>query len=117
MADFLAETIAALEYAGKYPSDVRWVGSRDGKLALSWQAFELIAKGVEYDSGFGSQKIASDLVVVGADWWLDRHEYDGAECWQFHVKPLKGELARPFHKVKVNGGGWESLREINRSED
>jgi hypothetical protein len=115
----LEETLSFLEHCNKKPDDVRWVGSRDGKLVVDWASFELIAKDITYDSGFGAQKIASDLIVVGNDWWMSRSEYDGSEGWSFHQKPLPMELARPFNLVKVPESrvGWMTLNEINNPSE
>ena len=29
----------------------------------------------DYDSGLGGQEIAKGFLIVGEDWWLERHEY------------------------------------------
>jgi hypothetical protein len=31
------------------------------------------------------------LEIVGDDWWLERHEYDGAEWWEYKTKPSMPE--------------------------
>ena len=49
MTNFLKETRDVLKAWGKAPSEVEWVGSSDGKYAISWQEFKAIAN-VEYDS-------------------------------------------------------------------
>lgn len=46
---------------------------------------------IDYDCGYGSIQIHSDLIVVGIDWWLERWEYDGSEGWQFNTLPLLQE--------------------------
>ena len=69
MTNLLKETLEVLEKYGKSPKDVRWVGSRDGRYAITWEEFEKIAD-IEYDNSFGAQEVAMDLVVVGDDWWL-----------------------------------------------
>lgn len=107
--NLLAETIDALLEYDKAASDVRWVGSNDGSMVITWEEFVAIAD-VEYDSGYGSPEIAQDLVVVGDDWWLERHEYDGSEWWGFKRLPVASVLANKFDKVA--GGTWSSLKEI-----
>lgn len=94
----LNETVSALTSNGKNGSDVEWVGSKSGNLQITWEQFENMAK-FEYDNGFGSQEVASDLVIVGSDWWLARGEYDGAESWDFHKKPIKKDTAASFDRV------------------
>lgn len=43
----------------------------------------------DYDDGYGSEYIPTDLVIVGKDWWLERHTYDGSEWWEFKRLPVK----------------------------
>ena len=31
-------------------------------------------------------EVAEDLVVVGDNWWIERHEYDGNEWWEYKEK-------------------------------
>lgn len=67
MSNFLQETISAMNSNDLTEADVKWVGSSDGKYAITWQAFIAIAN-IDYDSGYGGQEIASDIVIVGDDW-------------------------------------------------
>ena len=112
--NFLEETIEAIKCSGHTEEDVDWVGSEDGKFAISWDEFVKIAD-VEYDEGFGSANIAVDLVVVfvdGTSMW--RGEYDGSEWWEYSVPRKKAPDARPF-KVVV-GSLWPVLRRLNSDE-
>ena len=112
MANLLNETVAALRDAGKLPKDVLWVGTKD--VHTTWDNFKKVAD-VQYDDGFGSPKVAQDLIVVGEYWWLERHEYDGSEWWEFKSTPI-----RPTTMVKLNAVivgeddscGWVNLMEL-----
>lgn len=108
MQNLLTETIDALKEAGKTSTMVRWVGSRDGEYAISWKEFAKIAD-AEYYEGYGSQEIPYDLVVVGSGWWLERHEYDGSEWWEFKSTPKRQEPFLPFTKVIARH--WKTLKE------
>jgi hypothetical protein len=108
MYDFLQETVQALADRGKTPDDVQWVGSKDGEYAISWDEFAVIAEDVHYDSDYGAQEVATDIVVVGKNWWMDRGEYDGSEWWDFHVKPTK-KRGNTKSFTKVAGGMWDSI--------
>jgi hypothetical protein len=103
--NLLEETLEALKENGKSEEDVRWVGCKiycglpkwftyyfEG--VKSWEEFKKEAKDVWYDRGYGAQEIADGLVVVGDDWWLERHEYDGAECWKFKTLPNKEDYLK-----------------------
>jgi len=106
--NLLKETLAALKENGKTENDVLWAGSRD--MSTSWENFKKIAD-VEYDNGFGGQEVATDLMVVGNDWWLSRGEYEGSEWWNFNTLPIKPELEK--NNLVVSGGSWDSLGELN----
>lgn len=109
--NLLKETLAALKTHGLKPEDVLWVGSTNGKLVMDWAAFEPIADRTNYDSGYGGQEIASDLVVVGGTWWLERGEYDGSEWWEFKTMPVRDPVSEPFECVY--GRWWKELAKIN----
>lgn len=109
--NLLEETLSDLKENGKSPSDVRWVGSPSG-YALSWNNFTKIAN-IEYDDGFGGQEIATDLVIVGDDWWMERKEYDGSEKWSFKFLPAKPNPAKHFASVK-NGDSWATIEDMNK---
>ncbi len=90
MQNLWRETVIKLESNDKSPEDVEWVGA-EGYGRITIEEFKRIALHIEYDDGFGGQEIASDLVVVGKDFWLERHEYDGSEWWAYKTLPKKPE--------------------------
>lgn len=83
--NLLKETREILENNGKYIFDVLWIGTKNAVWDVDIQQLF----NVEYDDGFGGQEIPSELIVVGEDWWLERHEYDGSEWWEFKKLPTK----------------------------
>ena len=87
--NLLNETVKLLANQELKPADVDWVGSRNGGCVATWAEFAAIAD-FEYNEGFGGNEIPLSLVVVGADWWLERHEYDGSEWWEFKRLPRRG---------------------------
>jgi len=110
--NLLQETMQALHEYSKDADDVLWIGSLDGKYAISFDEFFKIAD-FKYDNGYGGQEIAKDLVVVGKDWWLERYEYDGSECWVFKFKPVK-VAGKPF--TRLTHATWETLEEMQGGE-
>ena len=83
--NLLKETIEFLKENGKCESDVLWVGT---KLEyISWLLFKKYAN-CEYDNGFGGAEVNQGLIVAGKDFWLERYEYDGSECWVFKETPI-----------------------------
>lgn len=112
--NLLEETTEYLKNCDKTPSDVRWVGSYNGEYGMTWDEFAAIAN-VEYDSGYGAQEIASDLVVVGDSWWLEREEYAGSESWVFETIPVQNRHPKKFSKV--DGGMWSSIDDLSKKRN
>lgn len=98
----LEETIKTLNENGKTSEDVRFVQSL--KCSFSWGEFAALADRA-YNSGYGGNEVLLELVVVGDVWWLERHEYDGAEWWEY--KECLKQLA---YAVPDDNDVWESLR-------
>ena len=115
MANFLAETIDAVAKSGHKPDDIIFIGSKETGHQCTWEEFCKLAD-IEYDSGFGAQEIASDLIVVFADgssMW--RWEYAGSEWWVFAVPFVAPEQRKSIKALKVSGTrvGRGTLAELN----
>ena len=113
MANLLKETITVIEEYGGRIEEIQWVGSNEFGW-FTWEDFKAIAN-IEYDMGFGAAKIAEDLLIIGSEWWLERHEYDGLEWWEFKEVPSKPENYNKPKSVKTNNVGWETLSQMNKS--
>ena len=107
--NLLSETKKVLKVYDKNPSDVKWIGSLSYGY-FDWEYFSKIAN-IDYDDGFGGQEVASDLKIVGDNWWLERHEYDGSEWWEYKSLPNKPDQLK--HPKTLVGSGWLSLAEMN----
>lgn len=106
--NFLQETVTILDFYKKSPIDVEWVGNTD--FYFTWDEFAAVAN-IEYNSGFGGAEAAEDLKVVGKDFWLERHEYDGSEWWEYKehpVKPAKHIIPKAVVESQRIGGGWSN---------
>ncbi|EOL45797.1 hypothetical protein [Enterococcus caccae] len=102
--NLLEETTKKLEENGHSLSDIVWVGCPDFKMNLE-QFFILANKA--YDNGYGGEETATDLLVVGEDWWLERHEYDGAEWWEYKKIPTEPDTIELTESLFT---GWMGLR-------
>ena len=111
MINLLEETIDFLKSYSKTEDDIYWVGSKN--ICFSWKHFENIAN-FSYDSGYGAQEVANDLIIFGHDFWLERKEYDGSEWWEYKQIPVKP--VKEIEVKKVIGGMWNNLEEINEEE-
>lgn len=98
MRNLYKETNDVLERFDKTMDDVIWIGL--GEYEIEKSNFIEVAKSTIYDGGFGIQEIPNDLIVVGQDFWLERHEYDGAEWWEFKQQPIKPKLVKEIHDIE-----------------
>ena len=98
--NLLDETIENLTRNGHTIDEVEWVGTRD--ICISWSRFAELAKEINYFTGYGSNEIDMSLVVVGKNWWLERHEYDGMEWWEYKQLPKKGKNSIENEVTAIN---------------
>ena len=73
-------TLNILKRHNKLPSDIKWVGCVSFKIPI--EEFWKLA-----DAGYGGVEVAEDLIIVGESWWLERHEYDDSEWWEYKELP------------------------------
>lgn len=105
------ETLEILKENNLTEKDVLWCGSQEFGW-FTWEDFLKVAP-EDYDSGLGGQEIAKDFLIVGEDWWLERHEYDGSEWWEFKKLPKKPEKYNKPTTI-MNGDYYATLVEMNR---
>lgn len=110
--NLLKETLELMTRKGKSATDVRWVGMVDPDFLQAirptpqpvpcgtWADFVRYAD-FDYDDGYGGAEINSKLVVIGDDWWLERHEYDGSEWWEFKTLPQKPAEPTPLRDTDL----------------
>lgn len=115
MSNLLKETIDELRSHNKTLDDVIWIGSE--KYEIEKDEFIKLAD-IEYHSGYGAQKVADDLLIVGNDFWLSREEYDGSEWWKFNTMPKRPSQKRAEINSLICGRpynefiGWETLETL-----
>ncbi len=99
--------------------DISWVGCKE--FCINLEEFIKLAN-TEYDSGYGATKVATDLLIVGDNWWLSRGEYDGSEWWEFNVKPVKPTTIKNIKALTIDQSnkifktdrvGWKTIKELN----
>lgn len=106
------ETIENLTAYGKAFEDVCYIQGADFKITK--ENFKQVAKKSDYYAGWGSAKVAEDLVLVGKGWWLERSEYDGSEWWDFKEMPKQANETKEVKRLA--GGMWNTLAELNDLE-
>lgn len=112
MRNLWEETIEFLKENDKTFEDVLFIQGEDFKVTK--ENFEIVAKKTNYNAGFGAQHVATDLVLVGDGWWIERSEYDGSEWWEFKTIPT--EKAKVVPILYLDRGMWDTLKEMNEDE-
>ena len=92
MINFKTETLEILQEHGKSWDDVYFVQAESFRFSDKSKFLELID--FTYDDGYGGHEINADLVIVGNDWWIECHEYDGSEWWEYKTMPTPLELTK-----------------------
>lgn len=125
MSNLKEETLKVLHNHGKRKEDVKYVCGAEFQISL--EQFWKLAD-TEYDSSYGAPEIATDLMLIGDDFYMDRGEYDGSEWWDFNTMPDKTRLpireitalsVRQYNaicKPEYDKIGWETLSELNGEE-
>lgn len=86
MKNLLKETEKILKECNKDIDDIVWVGTYNH--FVNKEDFIKLAD-TDYDGGYGGVNVATNLLIVGNDWWLERDEYDGSEWWEYKTIPHK----------------------------
>lgn len=112
MANLLHETIYIITTHRLAVDDIIFIGSEETGHQCSWEDFFQLAN-FNYDEGYGSQHIASDLSIVFADGTrMVREEYDGSEWWRV-IRPFAPPVENfPITKLWGKFGG--TLAELCR---
>ena len=112
--NLLEETIKALGDNGYELNDIAYICSLDGRYHTDYDTFSKLAD-FDYDDGFGSAKVATDLcIVLDGGSWLERYEYDGSEGWVYKRKPTRTSLCKPILKLTDNEAYWPTVSELNQ---
>ena len=113
MSNLLEETLEVLDEHGKTMNDIVWIGTDEVEIPVD--VFKRLAD-KEYDDGYGSQKVATDLVICGSGWYMERREYDGSEWWEFKEPPHR-PTRKVIPRVIVDDQfKWEVLKRMNHPE-
>ena len=83
--NLLAETVNELSMHDKDWHDVRYILCRQSKFEINAETLQML--NFEYDGGYGLQNVEPTLKIIGYDWWMERHAYDGSEWWEFKSFP------------------------------
>jgi len=112
MSNLLEETIDVLKRRNHTTDDILAVQGTSHRISI--EKFIEIAKKTNYDPGFGSQKIASDLILLMKDGSMyTRGEYDGSEWWQYICIPKPLDHIDDDVINKLDDDYWSDLAECN----
>ena len=109
MLNLLEETIEIIKENNKSTNEIKFVRCKWDKWTngnvvyyecyMAWEDFVFQANR-RYDDGYGGTIVKDDLQIVGKDWWLERHEYDGSEWWEFKSLPTQPKEYKKFSPFK-----------------
>ena len=103
--NLLNETRDILLSNNKTFDDVIFIGDRTTHTKMTVKDF-LEHANVEYNGGYGIEEINTELILVGKDFWLERHEYDGSEWWEYKSMPNVNDFVDGavyiFYEAKMN---------------
>ena len=109
------ETDFRLVRIGKTWDDISWIGGKDFYITVP--QFIEAAKETNYDCGYGSEEVATDLIIYFNDEsWLSRDSYDGAEFWRYNVYPQKPQTHFQGNIKLADPGGYDAyygLKKLN----
>ena len=108
--NLLKETKEILKDNNKTINDIVWIGTSKHYIDI---AKFLEKANCEYDDSYGAPEVATNLKIVGDNWWLERHEYDGSEWWEYKDLPKKPNKKIELKTLFANSIGWETLEEAN----
>lgn len=117
MKNLKEETIKKFEEHGKNPEEIKWVGCEIFKIPINefWKLADKL-----YDNGYGGEEVAKNLLVVGDNWWLERHSYDGAEWWEYKELPQEPKIIVSIPTLfprKDTGYEYMFLKDFNKNDN
>ena len=105
MVNLLDDTLEIIKENRKSTDEIKFVrckwyewtssGTVCYEYYMTWDDFASQAN-KEYDDGYGDTEVKDNLQIVGENWWLERHEYDGSEWWEFKSLPTQPEEYKKF---------------------
>lgn len=110
--NLLTETLEKMNHHGLTEDDVLYVNvpleyfsDETGKFVtenhyITFEQFKSIAN-VTYDSGYGSAEVNVNTIIVFKNGVMHRHEYDGAEWWEYIELPQNVPFDMTTDKVKL----------------
>lgn len=102
-------------------SQVAWVGSFDGSIAMSWEDFVMKFIGATYTPDVARDELPYDLVVVMEDEsWLERVPWSVG--WVHRYPPKKHWNAKSMDYVTIFdspyvASQYESLQDLNEESE
>ena len=111
--NLLEEKKEAIERSGHTIEGIIFIGSEGSGHQCTWNEFKKLANR-DYDSGYGGQEVAHDLIIVFSDGFkMWRGEYDGSEWWEFSTPFKTPKEKKPITSLFADIG-WSALLEINK---
>lgn len=102
MTNLLTETRGVLWSHGYIELDITFIGSHYTKEETTLNEFILMAGSLDYDSGYGTVEIRSDLTITLKDGsYFRRWDYDGSEGWKHIPRPDEHGVYTPLMSLGI----------------
>ena len=96
------EMVSVLTENGKRVDDIEFITIDDMNVPL--EKFIKFALSYNYDEGWGSAEVNTNLLICGNGWWLERGEYDGSEWFEYKTLPVKS--IKEIDDLRKIDGEW-----------
>lgn len=111
--NLLEETKEAIEDFGQEIDNIIFIGSQESGHECSWELFEVLANR-EYDSGFGGQEVAADLIIVFENGTkMFREEFQGSMFWAWSSPFVMPKESHPIDSL-FDRNYTANLSDINK---
>ena len=123
LTNLLTETLEYLKKRNISETEILWIGTTDVK--FTWEDFKRVADTL-YDFTSKEWEVATDLMIVGDGWWLERSwERDENEYpingWEYHCVPeepeyfinLKALTTHQSNDLGLYSEGYNDLCSLN----
>ena len=108
----LRETLSVILSNNQHPNNIAFIGSLKTGHSCTWEEFCILAN-TEYDDGYGSANVCTDLTIVFSNNdTMTREEYDGSEWWKFNLVPSIPENQFQLNNLFI-GNYRDTLAENN----
>ncbi len=101
--NLLKYTKLILAKHGKSLEDIKFLDDSGEKYTMVTSTKALAKRlNINYNDSYGMKEINVDLRLIGDDFWLERHSYNGSEWWEYKEVPSLEKIAKTCKEVPLD---------------